>query len=211
VEDYFTGIIDVLEQLERSIFNINDLKREFDYEVNKKINRQALIAAIVFPMILTSVYVVEGSGLVGNAVLTMQPSVAFLRMFGAGFIAWTMGVALNFFFKYIWLHDYLPSGQAAKQKAMLSRYKLRKNKLESDAELIVSHRGLRHIDIPKGYMNIHMMSLLVDYIHQGKAKTLKEAVDIHHSDINFSVLSAEGESILDRLDIAKMGKLTKQK
>jgi hypothetical protein len=177
MREYFLRLIDALESLERSIFRVNDLKREFEFEVNKLVNRQALFVALVLPIVLLVAYTINGSGMFSDNILHEQADTVFIRMFGAGFIIWTFGVLLDFFFKFLFYRDYLPEGKAAKQKKILPKYEEKRKIIVADGKMALTEE-MAHSEIPEEYLNVPTIGMLMNYMNEGKAKNLAQAIEL---------------------------------
>lgn len=181
MNNYFLRLMDALEQIERSIFKINDLKREFEYQVNKLVNRQALIAAAVGPALFLIIYTINGSGMFSSNILNESATIVGLRMFGVGFVTWTLGVLLDFTFKYLFYRDYLPAGRTTKRKKLAPAYKEKKQKLVESVKPVVEQE-LVNSEIPEDYLDIPTVGMLMQYINDGRAKNLNEAVQLIQKD-----------------------------
>lgn len=177
MKDYFNRLMEALEQLERSIFRINDLGRELEYQANKLVNRQALIVALILPVVLFAVYTYSGSGMFGNNVLSQHEGTVAIRMFGAGFIVWTLGVALDFLFKYLFYRDYLPNGKSVHKARLLPEFEQKKSAIISEVEPVIKE-NIEPLHLPEKYVDVPTVSVLMDYVNSGKAKTLEEAIKL---------------------------------
>ncbi|MFC4652408.1 hypothetical protein ACFO26_05745 [Lactococcus nasutitermitis] len=200
--EYFVQLMDALESLERSIFRINDLKREFEYGVNKLINRQALIACLVLPVVLLVGYVIGGSGLVGSSVQSTQASTAFIRMFGAGFITWTLGIMLNMIFKYLWYRDYLPAGKKVKQRKLFPKFETQKVQIIQETEGNVTTDIFEKVPLEKEYLKIPTVDMLMTYLKEGKAHDLAEALELYKS-LPSNAQFSSSASVVERFEQAK--------
>lgn len=178
MNDYFERLMDAIEKIERSIFKMNDLKREFQYEVNKLINRQALMTALVIPALFLIVYTINGSGMFSDNILNENASIVGLRMLGVGFITWTMGILLDFVFKYLFYRDYLPAGKTAKQQRLLPEYRKKKQKVIEDTTPILENEIIKKGDIPEKMINVPFVETLMHYLEEGRAPNLQVAVQL---------------------------------
>ncbi len=177
MHDYFLRLMEALEALERSIFRINDLKREFEFEVNKLVNRQALFTALVLPVVLLVAYTIGGSGMFSSGILYEKAGTVFVRMLAASFIIWTLAILLDFFFKFLFYRDYLPAGKTAKQKEVLPKYQEKRQQIIQNAKIVLEQE-LEDTPIPEEYLNVPTVGTLMRYWNEGKAKDMGEALQL---------------------------------
>ncbi|RZI49220.1 hypothetical protein [Lactococcus kimchii] len=201
MNNYFIRLMDALERLERNLFKINDLKREFEYQVNKLVNRQALFTALVLPIVILTVYTLNGSGMFSKNVLHESASVVGIRMFGAGFITWTIGVLLDFFFKYLFYRDYLPNGKTEHQKKLMPAYAQKREEIIKSVQPIIKQE-IEPLNIPEEFIDVPTVSVLMNYVNEKRVDTLDEAVELFKKE-NTLAYQENRQSLLERFKEAE--------
>ncbi|GBG97183.1 hypothetical protein [Lactococcus termiticola] len=196
LKEYSSRLMDALEVLERGIFGINDLKREFEYRANKLVNQQALIACLILPLILITIYTINGSGLVGKSIAETSPTESFLRMFVASFVTVTLGIVLNVGFKFLWYQDYLPAGKTAKQQKLMPEFAKEVRPKIQEVEAVLNDEAVSHPKLPEEFINFNALDRIAQYEANGQADCFEEAVRLLKEEENPLLTQAQKEKLV---------------
>lgn len=194
--DYCLDLIEVLGKLEKCILHANDLKREFRMRVFKAVNRQALLVGAVLAGSLLIIYAISGSGILDKSGSKL---IVFVRMFGAGFIVWTIGVALDLLFKNLWYKDYLPAGLTAKKKHYFAFYQSKKNELIEESKQKVNFNELRQSRFPAILLSVLAISTIANYFKNRRAQKIEDAISLYMNE-NARTLENQKISLIEKFE-----------
>lgn len=176
--DYCIKLLSELEKLDLAIFQIDDLKKEFEKRIERQINRQSILLSAILSIIFITWYTSTASGLFTPSVVKITEFESFIQMFALSFLTWGVGLVLTLAFRVLWEKDFLPGGRKTISWALLPKFQKRQQEIAQQTQKVLTKEILLNSWLDKKYLNTKSVSYLSEVLGSRAVNTLDEAVDL---------------------------------
>lgn len=181
---YCYHALDALGLLERNNYDRNQLKREFQHDLERRRNRFAALLALVLPALMWIFVASRGFNILHAGLTTGQAGGSVARIFGL-LLSTTMLFAVAYLaIRTLWNTALLAGLRRRAQQQTLAMFQQRRVALNQNAEQILSAEEISGIRIPPRFLSVPALILLVRYFRSGQATTLAEAISLLEDDLH---------------------------
>lgn len=178
VESYYRELINQLIELEQSLKRLEALKEDFIKQIDRQINRQAAIVAILCSLALLFWYVMRFSKIFTKEVIYITELQSFFRMFTLSCLVGIASIIFGALLRKLWQRDYLPFGKKFIFRWKLPKFEKKHKEMILKIEEIISSDVFHSSSVPEKYLNVEGIIYLINIMELKEATSLEQALEI---------------------------------
>lgn|GEM_PF-756165 len=173
---YCYTALDLLEELEKKVYERNELRRQFEEKTQARRNLIIGLCSLVLPAIIWLRLFFSPDGILHQQELGNEFSDFFTRLLSLGTVTVFLFLAGYFFGLFLWDGKMLLPFRNKVEKKFKQEMDVAVERINQGNEEILSQPVFQENRIPQKYLCIEMISILVRYFESHQASFLEMAV-----------------------------------